>query len=365
MRIRAAISPWHLLLVGALALAWLAIACGGDEGTQPEDAPTPSTAGGSVADDAGEQHTPGLCIPAAPLAASVGDMWTLSGTTRTTGRPTEDTFQSPIEVTTSYTVKAFEDGLWYVRGQTYLVGRSKVRVQSTSSVRDGEGTAQAPQVEELERSTIQAANMGPLLTLDWECHRESWLEAWSEDASTAETQPEPTVEERTLSSGLTVVVFSVKQVLDQPEEGIEGTVERSLGYDKATGRLVLIETLGSGTRNGEPFSSETMQELVADSAPRETSPPASDAPTDVSVPAPIESVEIEYMAGSPPDTSPSRRVRPAKHLCEIRRPQADARGRHDTSECDELRARGRRSGLRPGLRHGRNEDSPGRRDRGM
>ena len=49
------------------------------------------------------------------------------------------------------------------------------------------------------------------------------------------TQPQ-TVEEQTLSSGITAVVFSVVQVVEVPSQGLEMTVDRRIGYDRQTAR---------------------------------------------------------------------------------------------------------------------------------
>ena len=98
-------------------------------------------------------------------------------------------------------------------------------------------------------------NLGPVLTLDWECHGKSWLRGWSPDA-------QPSVGERILPSGVTAVVFSVTQPLVMPGQGIDATMERHHGYDKATGRVVLQEARATGTINGSPFSMEMLQELV-------------------------------------------------------------------------------------------------------
>ena len=97
-------------------------------------------------------------------------------------------------------------------------------------------------------------NLGPALTLDWECHEKAWLSGWPSPA-------EPSISERVMSSGVTAVVFTVRQPLVLLALGIDATNERHHGYDRITGRLVLQQTLSTGTRNGEPFKTEMLIEL--------------------------------------------------------------------------------------------------------
>ena len=52
-----------------------------------------------------------------------------------------------------------------------------------------------------------------------------------------------------------------------PEQGVEISGATTFGYDKLTGRQALVDLRSTGTRNGEPFSLEMVQELVLDSAP--------------------------------------------------------------------------------------------------
>ena len=61
---------------------------------------------------------------------------------------------------------------------------------------------------------------------------------------------------------MTAVVFSVQQPFVIPTQGIDATLERHHGYDRATGEVVLQETRASGTLAGQPFNMEMLQELV-------------------------------------------------------------------------------------------------------
>ena len=214
-----------------------------------------------------------LCIPAAPLGVSVGDTWTLVGTLRGEGDFSESGFpEGTSEVAGSYTVTAIEDSNWSVgeatpgaRGKNVVfVKHSKVKVSSKQVGRDANGNVLGTQEEVLDRATIQVANLGPVLTLDWDCHRQAWLQRQTSGnlPGGGTTNAEYSVEEKTLSSGITAVLFLQTLRLSHPEQDTEVTGEIVIGYDKLTGRLVLLEARGSGTRSGEQFNSVIVQELV-------------------------------------------------------------------------------------------------------
>ena len=60
------------------------------------------------------------------------------------------------------------------------------------------------------------------------------------------------------------MVFSVVQVLEVPTQGLKMTVERGIGYDVQTGRLVLDDSRTTGMLNGEAFTVVMFQELVSE-----------------------------------------------------------------------------------------------------
>lgn len=58
-------------------------------------------------------------------------------------------------------------------------------------------------------------------------------------------------------------MFAIQSDLSNPQQGIQSSGETIFGYDESNGKLVLMESRSSGTRNGEPFSTEIVQELVS------------------------------------------------------------------------------------------------------
>lgn len=73
---------------------------------------------------------------------------------------------------------------------------------------------------------------------------------------------QPSIGLRALSSGVTAVLFTVRQPLLVPDQGIDAAVERHHGYDRLTGRVVLQEVRTTGTRDGAPFNMEMLMELA-------------------------------------------------------------------------------------------------------
>ena len=201
-----------------------------------------------------------MCIPAGPLKVSVGDSWTIAGPLEGEGERGEIP-ESAVRAETTTTVKAIEASDWVVGDATINVEHSRVLVQIDQVCRDAKGNAVHTYEEEGFRYPIDVTNLGPVLTLDWECHRKAWLQApWVNVG--VEGAAEVYVEERTISSPpTTVMLFSVTQIFKMSEQGMEMTMERIIGYDKLTGRLVLIEAHGSGTVNGQHFTSETVQQV--------------------------------------------------------------------------------------------------------
>ena len=169
--------------------------------------------------------------------------------------------ESAVRSETNFTVKAIEASDWVVDDATVNVERSRVQVQIDQVWRDAEGNAVKTYEEDGFRSPIWVTNLGPVLTFDWECHRMAWIQApWVNVG--VEGAAEVSVEERTLSSPpTTVLVFSVTQIFKLPGQGVDMTTERSFGYDMLTGRLVLIETHGSGIVNQQPFAGDAVQQV--------------------------------------------------------------------------------------------------------
>ena len=144
---------------------------------------------------------------------------------------------------------------------TYSAGRGSTKIEHpriglkvTTVTLDAERNALTTEDDSGSWVPASVSNLGPILTPDWECHRKAWLNGWPPNA-------QPSVGERTLSSGVTAVVFTVTQPLILPDQGIHATLERRYGYDKLTGRSVLMQFRTTGTLNREPFTMELLQEL--------------------------------------------------------------------------------------------------------
>ena len=225
--------------------------------------PTPGTSAISA-----KQPTEGLCLPSIPLAVTVGDTWTISGPARVPAGFPSELPEGVAEMSTTFTVSE-------IGTTTYVAGRGStpidhpdIELQVTTVMLDGEGNVLSTEDSSGSWSPASVVNLGPVLTPDWECHQKAWLSAWPPEA-------QPSVGERTLSSGITAVVFTVRQPFVILAQGIDATAERDHGYEKLTGRSVLGEFRTTGTINGEPFIMEILQEIEsagASVAPSTTGP---------------------------------------------------------------------------------------------
>ena len=202
-----------------------------------------------------KEPTDGLCLPAGPLGVEVGESWTMSGPVSI---PAEFPAELPKDATqwsTTLTLDAIETSTYSAGRDSTPIEHPSVKLRVTTVTLDADGDVLSTEDNSGSWVPASVGNLGPVLTLDWECHGKSWLSGWSPDA-------QPSVGERALPSGVTAVVFSVTQPLVIPGQGIDAIMERHHGYDKATGRVVLQETRATGTINGSPFSMEMLQELV-------------------------------------------------------------------------------------------------------
>ena len=220
------------------------------------------------------QPKDGVCIPAAPLGLAVGHTWTLAGAVQADGNFSESSLpEGTSEVSTSYTVTAITDSEWVVNPGSregggeprVLADFKRVQVHSNQVMRDVNGNVLDTQEQVLNGNTIYVAGLSPVLTLDWNCHQQAWLErpTTSNLPGGGMNSAEHTVEEKTLSSGITAVMFLQTLITSVPEQGLEVTTESAFGYDKLTGILVLTTQRSTGTRNGEPISLVMAQELVS------------------------------------------------------------------------------------------------------
>ena len=217
----------------------------------------------------------GLCIPAAPLGVAVGDTWTIVGPIETEGDLSESSLPAgAFEASSTYLVMEIKDSTWSVGetdrgsrgGNSVLVEHSKMEIHVTQAIRDADGNVLETTEEVLNGSTISSASLSPVLTLDWECHRQ----AWSQRPTTGDfpgggsTRATHTVGEKTLFSGTVAVLFLQTLNVSAPEQEIEITTEMVAGYDVLTGRLVLMDLSNTGVLNGEPLGLKIVQEIEPD-----------------------------------------------------------------------------------------------------
>ena len=222
-----------------------------------------------------EPTADGLCIPAAPLGVAVGHTWTLVGPVRVQGDFSESGLpDGASELSSSFTLTAIEDSSWAVGEATarapgdnqVLVEHSKIQGKSIQIVRDADGDVLETTEEVESEITISAPTLSPVLTLDWDCHRQAWRWLGTSDnlPGGGLTSTQHSVNEKVLSSGATAVLFRQSLTASVPEQDIEITGEAVFGYDKLTGVLVLVTQRSTGTRNGKPFSLTIDQELVSE-----------------------------------------------------------------------------------------------------
>ena len=214
--------------------------------------------------------TDGACVPPGRLEVAAGDSWKLAGDLRSLeiyggGE------QSGAFVTTHIDVSAVSDGYVDSDGEAVIV-RGGVVEGTMEDRSDEEGVPAAPVVP-FSHSTVSSIDEGPVLTIDWECHRNAWLthvdvsEKRTPEKFRGPTVYERIVEERTLGSGVEVMVFKLKR--DEP--GLLSsrftTFVTSFGYDKETGRLALREVSTFGIQDEETFGTFSSQELVVEDEP--------------------------------------------------------------------------------------------------
>ena len=154
-------------------------------------------------------------------------------------------------MSSTFVVVEFESTQYVAGRGAAPIENSTVEARVTNITLDADGNVLTSEDNSGIWSPASVVNLGPVLTPDWECHETAWLEAWSDEGDAS-------VGERTLSTGVTAVVFTVRQPFVIPAQGIDATVERHHGYDIATGRVVLQEIRATGTMDGNPL---TMQML--------------------------------------------------------------------------------------------------------
>jgi hypothetical protein len=234
-----------------------------------------------------------LCLPATPLAVSAGATWTISGRVSIPDGFPGGLAEGAARMTTIFTLDEittanyFEGGRGATTTTPEPIELPGVKMHLTNLVLDENGETLSKIEDSGQWAPASVGNLGPVLTLDWACHGENWIDDWPDGAVAS-------VAERVLDAGVTAVVFTVRQPFVIPDVGIEAVLERHHGYDKATGRLVLQETTAEGLMNALPFTMEILQELEADGAA--STPGSQTAPLVPEAPALV----LEVVGGAQP-----------------------------------------------------------------
>lgn len=212
----------------------------------------------------------GVCLPPGRLEVAPGDQWKLEGDLRSL-QIYGGGEQSSEFVTTHINVTSIADGVTDSGGERVVVPGGVV--EGTMEDRSDDVEAPPAPLVPFSHSTVSALDEGPVLTIDWECHRNAWLthvdvsEKRTPEKFRGPTEYERIVEERTLDSGIEVIVFKLKR--DEPGllSSRFATFVTSFGYDKETGRLALREVSSFGIQEEETFGSFSSQQLVVEDEP--------------------------------------------------------------------------------------------------
>ena len=227
---------------------------------------------GSSNDPTAPVHSNGLCLSSDNMEVTPGDAWTLAGTTMAIDSEGEKVTN---EIVKTFVVDRIDDAQWTVDGRLVLVRGSNAVIRSLSwGMSEEEPVDSFPNVEELVSVTIKVTDLSPVLTLDWECHKQAWMDGRAGVEEGGDGVYEPSFEETVLDSGLRVVIFSVTQASDQSGGSTTKTLERRWGYDKRTGRLALYhhsETFTDGRTVSDEYvmSPDSPRAVMTSRAPIE------------------------------------------------------------------------------------------------
>jgi hypothetical protein len=119
--------------------------------------------------------TDGLCLPAAPLRISVGDIWTMSGPVKVPTDFPGELPQDAAKMSSKFAVEAIKATQYVAgRGATPIENR-RVELRVTNITRDADGNVLTSEETAETWSPTSAFNLGPVLTIDWEYHETAWL----------------------------------------------------------------------------------------------------------------------------------------------------------------------------------------------
>ena len=152
-------------------------------------------------------RTDGLCLPAVPLAVSLGDTWTISGTVKDPQGIASDLPAEAAHLSRIFVVDAIGSTTHSSGRDDTPIEHPTIQLEITNVTRDADGSALSaeddPRAARGSWTPASVTNLGPALTPDWECHRNAWLNGWN-------SPTQPSISEGVLSSGVTAVVFTVR-----------------------------------------------------------------------------------------------------------------------------------------------------------
>ncbi|PCH92061.1 MAG: hypothetical protein COB86_03725 [Dehalococcoidia bacterium] len=129
----------------------------------------------------------------------------------------------------------------------------------------------------------------PALILDWDCHKNAWLTGGI--PSFSYYARDYAVDERTLDSGMKIVLFSLDTTFYSSDEDLVRNKDVVYGYDKVTGRVVAMDEYEHGAFDGVLFSLMRNLEMDVDYVvSSHRTPIATENPTPTPTPAPATPV---------------------------------------------------------------------------
>jgi hypothetical protein len=198
----------------------------------------------------------------------MGDSWVLSGAVESEG--------------TTPDKKPYMNGVAASASLEFSIGQTGARQQWAFQDENGVELDSYGNLIEWAPHAITAGN--PALTLDWDCHKSAWLTGGT--PSFPYYTRDYAVDERTLDSGMEVVLFKLDTTFYSSDEDLIRNKDVVYGYDRETGRIAVMEIHEYGTLDGATFSLSQTLEMDPDLAASSlTLQPISEVPTPTPTPA--------------------------------------------------------------------------------
>ena len=131
----------------------------------------------------------------------------------------------------------------------------------------------------------------PALILDWDCHKNVWLTGGI--PSFSYYARDYAVDERTLDSGMKIVLFSLDTTFYSSDEDLVRNKDVVYGYDKVTGRVVVMDEYEHRALDGVLFSLMQNLEMDVDHVvSSHRTPTAIENPTPTPTPTPAPATPV-------------------------------------------------------------------------